>query len=155
MSLNELDLDKLLLLIIHASKEEGVEEILGRTRFQKIIYAIQHKFNINRSESDYQIHFYGPYSWLVQRSLDLLEIAELVEENVVPIDGYFQYNYRLTALGEKVASGIFKDLPTESREKLKKIGKEVKKLNEISLPQVIKIAYNYAKKDKLISSYYY
>ena len=154
MSLNELDLNKLLLLIMYASKENGVGEILGRTRFQKIIYIIQHEFDIDRSESGYRMHFYGPYSWSVQGSLDLLEIAELVEENVVSTVGHIQYNYRLTMLGEKVASKIVKNLPTESKEKLKKIGKKVKKFNKMKLPQVIRIAYNYARKDKGVSYLY-
>jgi len=154
-SLNELDLERLLLLITYASKENGVEEIFGRTRFQKIVYIIQHKFNLDRSESGYQIHFYGPYSWSVQGSLDLLEIAGLIEENAVPTDGYIQYNYALTTLGKKVASKVFKNLSAESRNKLKKIGEEVKKLNKMSLSQVIRIAYDYARKDKRISPYYH
>ena len=143
-----MDLDRLLLLIMYASKENGVEEIFGRTRFQKIIYIIQHEFNIDKSKGGYRMHFYGPYSWSVQGSLDLLEIAELIEENAVSTDGYIQYNYRLTTLGEKVAFKIFKNLPTESKEKLKKIGKKVKIFNKMRLPQVIRKAYNYARKDK-------
>lgn len=155
MSLSELDIDKLLLLIMHAGKKNGVEEIFGRTRFQKIIYIIQHEFGIDKAKNGYQMHFYGPYSWSLQGSLDLLEIAELIEEDAVSTDDYVQYNYKLTKLGEKIASEIFGPLPTESKEKLEKIGKKVKKFNEMILSQVIGIAYNYARKDKRISPFYY
>lgn len=90
------DVEKLLITL------KELEEIRGRTRFQKTIYLLMEKNGIDFSY-DFIPYYYGPYSQDLQIEIDLLEAADLID--VKPVDGVL-YVHRLTKKGKAAAKEI-------------------------------------------------
>lgn len=90
------DLEKLLVLL------SAFSEIRGRTRFQKIIFLLKEKDNID-FDYDFIPYYYGPYCQDLQLEIDLLEAADFVQ--VEPEDGNL-YVHRLTEKGRQAADEI-------------------------------------------------
>lgn len=92
--------------ILNAVRCSG--EIIGRKKFQKMIY-IAKKMNFPFQEK-FQFHFYGPYSEELTLQLEELVNMGFIEEVKEKKGGYFQYRYSLTTNGEEFISMFEKDL---------------------------------------------
>ncbi|MCU9613343.1 YwgA family protein [Caldibacillus lycopersici] len=82
--------------ILHAIQSSG--EIIGRKKFQKMIY-IAKKLAFPFQEK-FQFHFYGPYSEELTLQLEELVNMGLINEIKEKKGGYYQYRYTVTENGE-------------------------------------------------------
>lgn len=74
-------------------------EIIGRKKFQKIIY-ISKKLGLPFQER-YDFHIYGPYSEELSLRLEELHHLGFLNEVKEEKTGYFQYRYTLAPEGER------------------------------------------------------
>lgn len=88
------DAEKLLVILKHH------EDILGRKRFQKIVFLLMRKHNIDFKYS-FVSHLFGPYSRKLQLDIDLLNFMGLVE-----VRPGIPYLHVLTERGLKKAEEI-------------------------------------------------
>lgn len=124
----------LLLTVLNVAESNTIE---GRTRFQKTIYLLQIEDEIPFS-FNYKPYFYGPFSEELSETLTDLEALDLLEEVIVPLgNGVYQYNYRLTESGAKVAEKIISKLNEEVPDLITKIRTKIEALNSLSLNEVI------------------
>lgn len=86
--------------ILNAVRSSG--EIIGRKKFQKMIY-IAKKLNFSFQER-FEFHFYGPYSEELTLQLEELINMGFLNEVKEKKGGYFQYRYSLTPDGEEFVS---------------------------------------------------
>jgi len=83
--------------LLYALQSSG--EIIGRKKFQKMIY-IAKKLSFPYQEK-FQFHFYGPYSEELTLQLEELVNMGFVEEVKEKKNGYYQYRYTLTESGHE------------------------------------------------------
>ena len=94
------------LLLAHAN---GSQPILGRTRFQKMIFLMQEKLAANGAKPAVGLGFvpydYGPYSKALQQDIDGLIGEGLLESDQIrsPDTGKIMYKYTITGPGEAMA----------------------------------------------------
>ena len=85
---------------------ERMGEILGKTRFQKLMYLLQSKSDELKSRDvlfRYDLHYYGPFSADLEATLNEFAQHNLVAINVsVTSEGHPLYIYRLTGAGRRV-----------------------------------------------------
>ena len=129
---------------------DGGSEITGRTRFQKIMFIIEHEVpEIKKyfSESyEWSPYHYGPFSDKLLGDLAWLDYWEFIEihDNSLDIDSESPSAiYRITDKGKKfVEEKILPVLPDELVRKLEKIKRKYRKM---SLFDLIKYVYeNYS-----------
>lgn len=93
---------ELLILLLHNSREQ---RIIGRTRFQKIVYLLKNQ-EIN-FQYEFRPYLYGPYSVNLKKDIRMLTKLGLLEEESqeIEFDGvvYDRYVYSLTEEGRQVA----------------------------------------------------
>lgn len=111
------DIEKLLIIL------KETKGIWGRKRFQKIVFLLKEKFNIEFGY-DFIPYFYGPYSMDLQNEINLLENVGAID---VDTDGEILYIHHLTDKGEKIAEEIKKTMDKDS---VKRLVKGVKELNK-------------------------
>ena len=91
------------LIMSHACNGTPIE---GRTRFQKMIFLLQHKINLEY-EYDFIAHDYGPYSSDLQYDIDDLISEDLMLENRHTVEeGKIKYEYVITANGASTLNNI-------------------------------------------------
>ena len=108
------------------------EMIAGRTLLQKTLYFLSEKLDLGL---DFMPHYYGPYSTEVTEVLSSLTAAGIIEEKVerfLPFNFSVtyeprRYTYRLTEIGEEIASRIA-DKEKESANRMNSVLEEMKKL---------------------------
>jgi uncharacterized protein YwgA len=99
--LNHLDVDDLVLLVVHANGEK----LTGRTKLQKVIYFLSEMLRI---PAGYRAHFYGPYSATVAETVDAQVSRGVLAEQRDDLGGwdawghdYKLYTYHLTDKGRE------------------------------------------------------
>lgn len=94
------------LLLAHANESQP---ILGRTRFQKMIFLMQERLAANGAKPAVGLGFvpydYGPYSKALQHDIDGLIDEGLLESDKIksPDTGKIMYKYTITGPGEAMA----------------------------------------------------
>lgn len=99
------DLEKLLVVL------NRLGDIRGRTRFQKILYLLKEKDNIDL-DYDFIPYYYGPYSRGLQLEINLLEAADFVQ---VEAKDDNLYVHSLTEKGKAAAKEIEQKIEKEER----------------------------------------
>jgi len=93
-------------------------DIIGRKRFQKLMYLAKHKYDIE-VPFVFVRYLYGPYSREMQRVLDNLVTNGLIKEDkIIGNEGIVEYKYSLTNRGKFAISIISFNVKEE--EKIKK-----------------------------------
>jgi len=90
------DMELLLIMLMN------LKEIIGRTRFQKIVFLLEQKFGVAFSYN-FTPYYYGPYSSDLQHEINLLSLMGFVDishSHGVP------YTHRLTERGILAAKSI-------------------------------------------------
>jgi len=114
-------------------------DIVGRKRFQKLMYLAKHKYNIE-VPFIFVKHLYGPYSREMQTVLDNLVTHGLVRETkIIGNEGIVEYKYSLTDRG-KFALSIIPFNVNEER----KIKKLIEKYKYKSTKDIVKEVYEHA-----------
>ena len=134
------------------------KEIIGRTKFQKLVFIIEHevpevKIYFDRGYNWDAWHF-GPFSDGLLDDLMLLDYWNLINisEYTLNIDDEFVTSiYRITDKGrEVVKEKILPQLPEELIEKLEQLKK---KFNKMSIIDIVKYVYkkysNYTVRSKI------
>jgi uncharacterized protein YwgA len=80
----------------------NLEEIIGRTRFQKIVFLLRQKFGVAFSYN-FTPYYYGPYSSDLQHEISLLSLMGFLD--ISPSNGV-PYTHRLTEKGIMAAKSI-------------------------------------------------
>lgn len=102
------------LVISHAC---DMTPVGGRTRFQKMVFLLQHRINLDH-KYDFIAHDYGPYSPDLQYDIDGLIREEMVVEKRRTVkEGRIKYEYEITAVGTAKLKNILSD-----RTMIKKFG---------------------------------
>jgi uncharacterized protein len=84
-------------------------EIIGRKKFQKMIYILK-KLSFPFQEK-YQFHFFGPYSEELTLRIEELCNMGFIQEVKEKKGGYFQYRYSLTEEGSDFLSLYAVEMP--------------------------------------------
>lgn len=109
-----------------------VEEIHGRTRFQKMVFLAQKELSAPEL-FPYKMYHYGPYSWdlteTIERMISRGEIVEKVEE----FGDVIRYSYTPSEEGKKAVDGS-KELDPESL-------KVMKTLSDMPLSMILDYVY--------------
>lgn len=116
---------------VHANKK-----IEGRTRIQKEVCLLKFKAKIPFSY-DFKSYFYGPYSEELSETINTLVGVKLIKENTISV-GYnsYRYEYALTEQGD----ALFKRISKSNRDLIKELQKEVKNIECLSTPILVKQA---------------
>lgn len=109
--------------------EQGM--IAGRTLFQKTLYFLNEKLNL---EIDFIPHYYGPYSAEAAEVISGLKAAGIVEEEVETFSPFnfnvtFEprlYRYQLTETGKTIAASI-EGKEKEKAEMIKSVLEDMKR----------------------------
>ncbi|MBD3227912.1 MAG: hypothetical protein GF329_06960 [Candidatus Lokiarchaeota archaeon] len=86
-------------------------KIKGRTRFQKLIYLLNNRFNIF-NKLKYFRYYYGPFSRVLESAVDNLKIFDYINEEIIYLDIHqtkYQINRKLSNKGLE----LFKNLKNE------------------------------------------
>jgi uncharacterized protein YwgA len=122
----------LILLLLHLNKK-----VQGRTRFQKTVCLLKHKYQIPFS-FNFRSYYYGPYSEDLADTLSLLQGTNLIKEVSEPLsEGIIRYTYRLTERGESI---IKSTISTVDKKILTKMEKDIEEIQKISTPELIALA---------------
>lgn len=112
--------------------------VKGRTRFQKTIYLLKHKYKIPFG-FNFRQYYYGPYSDDLADTLSLLEAADLVKERgeMLGID-VVRYNYELTEKGQEFCRELASKVKKEVL--ARKLKESVEELHQIQTPELISLS---------------
>jgi len=122
----------LILLLLHLNKK-----VQGRTRFQKTVCLLKHKYQIPFSFS-FKSYYYGPYSEDLADTLSLLQGTNLIEEVSEPLnEEMVRYSYRLTERGEDI---IRSTISSADKELLTKMKKNIEEIQNIRTAELIALA---------------
>ena len=114
-------------------------DIIGRKRFQKLMYLAKHKYDIE-VPFVFVRYLYGPYSREMQRVLDNLVTNGLIKEDkIIGNEGIVEYKYSLTNRGKFAISIISFNVKEE--EKIKKF---IEKYKYKSTKDIVKEVYEHA-----------
>ena len=121
--------DMVVLLTLYYS-DKGL--IAGRTLLQKTLYFLTEKLDLGLEFIPY---YYGPYSAEVAEVISSFVAGDIAEERVEKFPAFNfratfesrRYTYRLTAIGEEIASRM-EDKEKEDAERIKNVLDEMKKL---------------------------
>lgn len=119
-----------ILALLHAMG--GVVE--SATRLQKLFFLLKREFGISEIPYDFLPFLRGPFSDGINDDVLDLEIGGFLSvgrEVVEPT------HYALTPKGERVAKGVFENMPDEYKKTLTKL----KKFNEMGLPELLDYVY--------------
>lgn len=123
----------LLLLLLYLQKQ-----IKGRTRFQKTVCVLKHKFGVDFSFK-FRSYYYGPYSKSLSDALSLLHGTNLVRERSEKLGvGIVRYNYQLTEKGEEIASAIASKMRKDKC--LAEFQRDVDEIRQIPTPELISLS---------------
>jgi len=123
----------LLLLLLHLQKQ-----IKGRTRFQKAVCVLKHKFGVGFSFK-FRSYYYGPYSKSLSDALSLLHGTNLVREIPETLgSGIVRYNYQLTEKGEEIATAIVSKL--KNSKSLAQFENNLNEIRRMSTPELITLS---------------
>ena len=101
---------------------ENKERVRGRTRFQKMIFVLQHQIKNFKDKYDFIPHDYGPYSRELQDDIDNLIEKELLIEVCNTIEeGKIKYVYQITKKGESLVQSILDDSDLEKKFRFNRI----------------------------------
>jgi len=117
------DIEKLLVIL------RKIGTVRGRTRFQKMIFLLNEKEDIDLSYKFIPYH-YGPYAQDLQLELDMLEAAGFIQ--VKHQEGNL-YVHSLTEQGREIADVIASNMGTKELRKLTKSLKKYKNKSTESL----------------------
>jgi uncharacterized protein YwgA len=85
----------------------GGESVIGRTRFQKIVFVIQNQAKFYKERYHFMAHDFGPYSTELQKDIDDLIHTGFLRENKDTIDeGKIRYQYVITPVGATTLNRI-------------------------------------------------
>ncbi len=86
------------------------EPIVGRTRFQKMIFLLLQHARFFKNRYDFNPHDYGPYSQELQDDIDYLIVENYLSEEKRTIDeGKIRYEYSITREGSSLLKSIMSD----------------------------------------------
>ena len=123
----------LLLLLLHLQKQ-----IKGRTRLQKTVCVLKHKFGVDFS-FNFKSYYFGPYSKSLSDALSLLHGTNLVRETPETLGpGIVRYNYQLTEKGEEIARAIVSK--TNKSKSLAKFENDLNEIQQFSTPGLISLS---------------
>jgi len=112
--------------------------VKGRTRLQKTIYLLKHKYKSPFGFS-FRHYYYGPYSDDLADALSLLEAADLVKEKGEMLDiNLIRYNYELTEKGQEFC----KDLASKVKKEvlIEKLRESIEELQQLPTPELISLS---------------
>jgi len=88
------EINDLLLELLTLKANGG--EIVGRTRLQKLIFLLKHKFDIPFNLA-FIPYYYGPYSEQLALDLELLKATNMITEETESFsEGLLRYRYKLS-----------------------------------------------------------
>jgi len=131
-------LDDALLLL--ATLYHRKSSLKGRTRFQKTIFLLKEKFDVDFSFK-FRPYYYGPYSEDLADFISILEAVGLLEE--IPErrgKGIFRYNYKLTEKGKAYFKKFKSSAKNETLEGLEKLRKDIVEINQLTTRNLIATA---------------
>jgi len=109
-------LDELALPLLLA---ERMEEVRGKTRFQKLLYIFQKRCeerNMGVQIFQYQPYLYGPFSMELARTIDnLVHERLLVESSDMTESGNTVVTYSLAPEGKEFLEKVRKDIQIDNR----------------------------------------
>jgi uncharacterized protein YwgA len=117
------DIEKLLVML------RKIGTVRGRTRFQKMIFLLKEKENIDLGYN-FIPYYYGPYAQDLQLELDMLEAAGFIQ--VKHQDGNL-YVHSLTEQGKDIANEIANNMEKGDLLKLEKSLRKYKSKSTVSL----------------------
>ncbi len=114
-------------------------DIIGRKRFQKLMYLAKFKFNIE-VPFIFIKYFYGPFSREMQEVLDKLVSAGLIKETkIISEFGIVEYRYSLTDKGKAILQII--SLDSKEEEKIKHL---IEKYKHKPTTEIVDEVYEHA-----------
>lgn len=125
------------ILLVLASLNFCRKSIKGRTRFQKIIFLLNKKYEIP-FHFEFRPYFYGPYSEQLSDLIHLLNALKLVEEETEYFgSGIVRYNYILTEKGKRYYTMFKETAGTRTESVIEELQKDVKAICKLSTPRLI------------------
>jgi uncharacterized protein YwgA len=121
----------------------NVGEIRGRTRFQKMVFLGQKKLGLPES-FNFEMHYFGPYSWELTQTIESLKAAGYITERVRKSGDYTMYIYALSEQGKAAAKG--RKMTTKRQDiKIKDAAFALDTLNQTPLSAILAYVYrNYS-----------
>lgn len=124
-------------LLVLASMAFYKKPIEGRTRFQKIVYLLNKKFQVP-FDFNFKPYYYGPYSEELSDLITFLTALKLVEEKTDYFGkGIIRYNYELTDKGKRYCEKFKESAETETLNDIKKLRKVVSELRTFPTARLI------------------
>ncbi|MCK5023047.1 MAG: helix-turn-helix transcriptional regulator [Candidatus Aenigmarchaeota archaeon] len=112
------------------------EKIEGRTRFQKLVFLLDQKINM---EFDFKKSHFGPFSGRLYEIIDTMKKDGLMNEELVENGERSKYIYSLTPKGEEVLENTEKSV--KDANKIKGEIKKIEEINTFSLENLVKYVY--------------
>ena len=126
------------LLIAMIGSHSG--HVRGRTRLQKEVCILKHQDKVPFAFG-FKSYYYGPYSSQLADAVDTLVATGLVRQSVKDLDfDMSRYDYELTEKGKRLLGSIGKNLQKANPKLLSELVTSVKKLEEMTLPEVVSAA---------------
>lgn len=107
----------------------------GRTRLQKTMFLLKYKYKVPLGLK-FEPYFYGPYSEDLAYDIEMLKALGVIEEQIVRVNDYIEYQYKLTDKGKEILSRLL-EKDQQLKQFHEKISEYVKELNEIPLRDLI------------------
>lgn len=116
---------------------DGLREIDGRTKFQKLVFIGQKELGLPEVFK-FSGYYYGPYSKDLTETIEALIRMGLLDEEVKERDEYIEYIYTITEEGK----GALKGLEREVKKKLPhSIISQLKDFKKMSRGEIIGYVY--------------